>query len=79
MHALLHGEWAAAFGLNPLAVVALPVLLVAFGLQLAGHITRRTIRPVVLPARWIQGLLAAILLFAVLRNLPAEPFRQLAP
>jgi hypothetical protein len=78
-HFLLQGDWQAALQHNLLAVLMIPVLVwlllgetvTAFGrrfpmrAQLSGNAT------------WF--LLAVILLFGVMRNLPAQPFASLAP
>ena len=79
LHQLLHGHVLAALGLNPLMVLSLP--LVAYAL--AGHALRwmgwSVLRP--LPVRPWMGwaAVAAVVLFSVLRNLPAWPFCLLAP
>ena len=77
IHALLHGDFAHAFALNPLTVVAAPFLLLgvlreSFRL-VAGHDPLDTR----VPAWSIRLLLVAILSFGVLRNL--QPFAWLAP
>jgi Protein of unknown function (DUF2752) len=69
-HQLLHGQLAAAWALNPLAVLVAP-LLGWFGvdswLKLAGHrgLSRSAPRPFLI---WLA--LAVVLLFGVVRNLP---------
>jgi hypothetical protein len=77
VHDGLHGDLAGALARNPLAVVAAGFLVVAWvswGLRLLGrdapHPTR--IRPV-----WVWALLATVLVFGVLRNLPG--FTWLSP
>jgi hypothetical protein len=79
LHQLLHGNLPAAFGLNPLMLLCLP--FIAYGLlsELLQSISGRR-----LPARFVPGpciwlLLAVILLFCVLRNVPLYPFSLLAP
>lgn len=71
---LVQGHWAAAFRLNPPLVSLLP--LAVYGLA-------RAARPAKAPVRvrpvWVGTLLAAVLLFAVLRNIPALPWAGLAP
>lgn len=69
-HALTQGDVATAWDRNPLAVLLLPVVLVAWvawGLRLLGldawHPTR-------VPTRWIWGLLAVVLVYWVARNVP---------
>jgi hypothetical protein len=78
LHQLLHGNIRAALGLNLLMVASLPFLAYAFvskGLVLFG---RRL--PVVFshPA-WTWALFALVILFWILRNIPAYPFSLLAP
>jgi hypothetical protein len=69
LHQLLHGNVAAAFRFNALSMAMLPV---------AGYLVVRgdasTLKP-----RWIWALLAAIVAFGVLRNIPIYPFTLLAP
>jgi hypothetical protein len=69
LHQLAHGNFMAAFALNPLAVGALPVL---------GFLALRG-RAVALRPIWIWMLLGMICAFGILRNIPAYPFTMLAP
>ncbi len=69
MHELTHGHFLAAFRLNPLAIMVLPVL----GLWLARG-ERAGVK-----SFWIWTLLAVIVVFGVLRNLPWRLFTWLAP
>jgi uncharacterized protein DUF2752 len=72
VHNLLHGEFAAAFRLNPLMMILLPA---AGGAWLARREAAFTaLRPV-----WIWVVLSVILLFSVLRNLPMAPFSYFKP
>ena len=73
-HEFLHGRIGAAFRLNPLLVLALPLLALigAAELRKPGRISR-------LPAWVIWGILGVILAFWVLRNVPCYPFTGLAP
>jgi hypothetical protein len=79
LHHLVRGEPLAAIGSNPLLVVALPLLVLSVlplrgvGPESAG-LRRIVASPVI---GW--GFGAVTILFAVLRNLPFEPFRWLAP
>lgn len=76
-HDLLHGDLAGALARNPLAVLAVPYLLVA----LVTFVLRRTGRPAPrstsLPPWVLWSLLALVLTYAVLRNLPG--FTLLSP
>ncbi len=69
MHQLVHGNLAAAFHFNPLAISILPV---AAYLVVRGDTS--TLKPV-----WIWVLLVVIVAFGILRNIPAYPFTLLAP
>jgi hypothetical protein len=70
LHQLAHGHVAAAFGLNPLLVLSLPpfgVILARWAWQRRrGHAAGlKFLRPL-----WVWVLLAAIIGFGVIRNLP---------
>ncbi len=74
--ALLHGDLAGAVANNPLLIVLGPAL-VTYGLWqrlCAGRNWTTTVPPWV-----ILGLLAVVIVFAVLRNLPLYPLTLLAP
>lgn len=70
VHHLLHGEVAAAFRLNPLLLLSLPIVACALLAQVVRFRTGRILfasfqRPV-----WIWLLLGIILAFGILRNVP---------
>ena len=69
LYQLLHGNVAAAFRSNALAMAMLPV---------AGYLIVRgdagTLKPT-----WVWALLAVMVAFGVLRNIPFYPFTILAP
>jgi Protein of unknown function (DUF2752) len=69
LHQLLHGNVTAAFRLNPLAISLLP---------LVGHLMVRGHRGGMKPV-WIWVLVGVIIVFGVVRNIPAYPFTLLAP
>lgn len=79
LHQLLHGNLVGALGLNPLAVIILPVLLyslVSTAIRVLNN--KPPARPVVSATRiWL--LLAGIIAFWVLRNIPVYPLDLLAP
>lgn len=75
-HALLHGDVQGALAKNPLVVVAGP-FLVGFCIWKRWREGRGWSTKV--SARAILGLLAVLIVFAVLRNLPGYPFELLAP
>jgi hypothetical protein len=72
-HALLHGQLATALDLNALYILALPVVGVLMLLWLVrGRVPERLRTG---PVLW--SILAVATAFAVLRNLPIEPFAVL--
>jgi hypothetical protein len=78
-HRLLHGQLADAFRLNPLMVLSLPllgyaVLSTRWPRLRPPWLERFTARPA-----WPWILLAILLTYWVVRNLPFEPFVWLAP
>ena len=76
LYYLARGRLWWAFAENPLALALLPVLVFDLARALAGlpsGICGRVAR------RHANAILALILLFAVLRNIPVAPFRYLAP
>jgi len=79
MHALLHGELARAWAMNPLMIVMLPV--VTYGLVSAALLELRGngLPEIMLPAKWIRAFCVVVVLYAVARNLPLYPFDLLAP
>jgi hypothetical protein len=80
LHHLSHGRISTALRYNPIVpafLVYLAVAGVVKGLRRAGVRVPWPSKP--LPAKWIWAIFAAILLYGVLRNIPAEPFRSLAP
>lgn len=68
MHQLLHGHWAAAFRLNPLVVLGLPVTAVLCFRWLLARMRHRPVRWEVRPG-WFWAGLALLLLFGLGRNL----------
>jgi hypothetical protein len=66
---IAHGHWLTALRLNPVTVLALPLIGVLWA---TGRLDR--LRPV-----WIWSFLAVLVAFGVLRNLPWQPFTLLAP
>lgn len=82
LHALFNGRVAQAAAYNVLAFVVLPVLGWSFVRSMRNYLRNKPVRrPTsrfrsrVLP--WV--IFAALLLFAVLRNVPVHPFTLLAP
>ncbi len=79
VHQLIHGRLAAAFRLNPFLCAALPVMLVATAKTAIQQLRGAAQEPKAVSPFWIRLLLAALILFTVLRNLPLAPFTWLAP
>ena len=79
LHELLHGRIGSAMGLNPLMVLSLPFIIYSFIRYVAAGMSGRPLRKLFIPSSFIWALLAIILLFWILRNLPYYPFTRLAP
>jgi hypothetical protein len=75
-HDLTNGDLAGAWAMNPLAVLAAPYLLWAWGAWLRRTITQRP-RKFLAPGWLVLAIAIGILAFGVLRNLPGLEF--LAP
>lgn len=78
-HALLHGDFAQALAYNALFVLTLPIWII-----LAGRVAFATLRGNAPPLRqlspWLVWvLIAVVLMYTLLRNLPYSPFALLAP
>jgi uncharacterized protein DUF2752 len=79
VHQLLTGHPGAALGLNALAMVALPFLLYAY-VRWAGERVAGIQLPAVKAPPWAIRLVPVLVIaFAVVRNIPVEPFTALAP
>ena len=78
MHQMLHGNPGVALRCNLLLVLSFPVVsgfAIRYGWQKLQHKPfAMVIRPV-----WIYAVAAALVLFSILRNLPAEQFSCLRP
>jgi hypothetical protein len=79
LHQLLHGNFGAAFALNPFAVLAFPFLVYGGASRVVFLLRGRYLSRMFLPGRLIWTLCFAIVLFGILRNLPIYPFHLLAP
>ena len=79
LHSLLYGDLAAAFGYNPLAILSLPFVTYSFATGMLRAFQVPVPRPVYLPSRLIWTLLAVVVTFWALRNVPAGPLAALAP
>ncbi|MEP6636614.1 MAG: DUF2752 domain-containing protein, partial [Acidobacteriota bacterium] len=74
MHQLLHGNLLAAFELNPLLILSLPLLLYILLHYTRGAILKRPVRPNALAPKYIYTLFGIVLFFWVFRNTPLYPF-----
>ncbi len=79
LHQLLHGNLAAAFAMNPLAVLSLPFLLYGIASFLVFQLRGRFLPRYFIPASSIWVLGALILAFGIARNIPVYPLNLLAP
>jgi hypothetical protein len=70
LHDLLHGDVAGALARNPMMVLAVPYLLLAWVTWILRATGRRAPRSTSLPPWAIWALLAVVVAFGVLRNLP---------
>ncbi len=78
VHALVHGEWGRALGLNPVLVLLLPPGLV-WTATLLWRGLGRGLPPLAPPRPTATILLVVVSAFWVLRNLPWWPCSLLAP
>jgi len=78
-HQLLRGNMAAAFDLNPLALVGLPFALYLGCSQLSLAVRGRALPEPRLGGRVAWGILAVLVAYWVLRNVSYHPFTFLAP
>jgi drug/metabolite transporter (DMT)-like permease len=77
LHQLLHGNVADAFRFNPLLVLSLPLVL-AMTVRFLAQKTEPQSPRVRLRLGWMWALLAVLVVFGVLRNLPLAPLSWLA-
>ncbi len=77
LHALVHGDIVRAFGMNPLAMIVLPLvpLLIAHSQGWRPRVLEPLMRVVMEPKLW----LVVLPVYWIARNLPWYPFTLLAP
>ena len=76
---LAQGNLYAAFRLNPLTILALPTLaLFTISQALTAFTARSLVRLPIHPAV-VKGLLALIIAYWIMRNIPVYPFKWLQP
>ncbi len=79
LHQLLHGNFIAAFDYNPYSMLALPLLGYAFLSSLLLTAWGKKLPTPFLHPALIWALLAAVVSFWMLRNVPFYPLTILAP
>ncbi len=79
LHALLRGDVGGAIGYNLLTVLALPFVAYSYATGAMRTFGLRAPRPVFVHPGLIWALLAAIVAYWALRNLPVAPLTALAP
>ena len=79
LHRLVNGDAASALGYNPLAVVSLPFIVYSYAGGAARAFNMQAPRQVFVHPRLIWALLAGVMAFWALRNVPVEPLTTLAP
>jgi hypothetical protein len=79
MHQLLHGNFHAAWAMNPLSVILFPFLAYGLLCEAIFYLSGQRLPQVTLTGASIRAVCAVILLFAVARNIPFRPFDLLAP
>jgi hypothetical protein len=77
LHQLLHGHLSAAFHLNPLLVVALPVVI-WYAADSAARMRRNEPVRAAFSTKWIWLIMAIGAAVSVWRNIPGSPFALLA-
>jgi hypothetical protein len=79
LHTLLRGDVAGAIGYNVLTVLSLPFIAYSYGTGAMRAFGLKAPHLVLVHPRLIWALLAAIVAFWVLRNVPVAPLTMLAP
>jgi hypothetical protein len=79
LHRLVHGDLYAAFRLNPLMIIFIPYLVYSFISYAKRVITGRSLPEIFTRTYQIWIIFGIIIVYFVLRNIPAYPFTLLAP
>lgn len=79
LHYLTHGNFLKAFNYNPLTILSLPFLVYSFAIFLYKEISGKELKTFFIKPAYIWLLLAFVIIFWVLRNIPVYPFNILAP
>jgi hypothetical protein len=79
-HAMLHGDLPAAFRFNPLGMILFPIALTGVMFDLIAWVRGKSLPfSFRVGGRWAWAIVAAIIVFWLLRNLPVWPCTLLAP
>ena len=79
LHELAHGHLAEALRCNALLVLSLPVLAFLGARRFLRWRAGRPLPRLVLRPAWVIFIVAMLVLFGVLRNLPFPPFMYFSP
>jgi Protein of unknown function (DUF2752) len=79
VHQLSHGHFLAALHDNLLLVLALPVIGVYGWRSARSWLKGEPLPRIILRPFWVAALVTVVILFTILRNIPAAPFNWLAP
>jgi hypothetical protein len=74
LHQLLHGNVLAAFELNPLLALFLPLLGCLLFFYTRSAITGKAMPQVVLPRKYVWSFWVLVIVFSVIRNTAVYPF-----
>ena len=79
LHSLAQGNVIRAFNYNPFTILSLPFLIYSFAAFTYRGISGKELKRIFVKPIYIWLLLVFIIVFWVLRNIPAYPFNILAP
>ena len=79
LHQLLHGSLSGAFGFNPLMVLSLPFMAIAYVRYALPAVTGRRLKPIFIHPNIIWWILRIVLAYWVLRNISHPLFAWMAP
>ena len=80
IHQILHGDLMAAFWINPLLLLSIPILLYAFGQRAYNYVFKTQYRVSFFYHKWfIYGYFGIAILFWIARNIAIYPFTLLSP
>lgn len=79
LHALMHGNVQQAWAMNPLTILFLPYLIYGLASEAVRLWRGRGLPLPLLSPALIRTVFAVIVLFGIVRNIPAYPMNLLAP